>query len=89
MNNYSQKILEIRGILGSYDAVGKACGGISGKAIIKWRDRGRPPRTEYTGETQYASMLEDATQGVVKASDLLPAINPIMLNVNVQTMAVD
>jgi hypothetical protein len=72
MNNYSQKILEIRRILGSYNAVGKACGGISGKAITKWRDRGRPPRTEYTGETQYASMLEDATLGVVKAKDLLP-----------------
>jgi hypothetical protein len=89
MNNYTQKILELRKLLGSYDAVGKACGGISGKAIMKWRDRGRPPRTEYTGETQYASMLEDATQGVVKAADLLPAIDSIKLNVNVQTMVVD
>ena len=72
MNLYTQKIIAVRNVLGSYDAVGVACGGLSGKAVMKWRDRGRPPRTEYTGETKYASMLEKATQGVVKADDLLP-----------------
>ena len=71
MNLYSQKINEARNLLGTYDAVGRVCG-LSGKAIMKWRDRGRPPRTEYTGETKYAALIETACNGLVKASDLLP-----------------
>lgn len=72
MNIYSQKINEARDLLGSYDAVGQVCGGISGKAIMKWRDRGRPPRSEYTGETNYAALIENATEGKIKAIDLIP-----------------
>lgn len=31
--------------------------GISPRGIYKWLERGRFPRTEYTGETHYASKL--------------------------------
>jgi hypothetical protein len=72
MNVYSEKINQARDLLGSYDAVGKVCGGLSGKAIMKWRDRGLPPRTEYTRETNYAALIEEATKGSVKAFELLP-----------------
>ncbi|MGZ8954486.1 MAG: hypothetical protein ACXW0Q_07390 [Methylovulum sp.] len=74
MNIYSQSLLKARAILGSYDALGKACGDLSGKAVMKWRDKGRPPRTEYTGETNYAKLIEDATDGQVKSEDLRPKI---------------
>jgi hypothetical protein len=75
MNTYSQSLLKARAILGSYDALGKACGGLSGKAVMKWRDKGRPPRTEYTGETNYAKLIETATEGAVNAADLKPCVN--------------
>jgi len=74
MNTYSENLLKARDILGSFDAIGTACGGISGKAVMKWRDKGRPPRTEYSGETKYSELIEKATKGEVKSSDLLPGI---------------
>ncbi|MGZ4954123.1 MAG: hypothetical protein ACXV8Q_03335 [Methylobacter sp.] len=75
MNTYSSKIIEAKDILGSYEAVGKVCGGLSGKAVIKWRNNGKPPRTEYTGETSYAVLIEKATNGRVARSSLLPSIS--------------
>jgi hypothetical protein len=75
MNIYSENLHKARSILGSYDALGKACGGLSGNAVKKWRDNGRPPRTEYTGETNYAQLIEEATSGAVSAVDLLPTLS--------------
>lgn len=58
----------------------RICGGLStvanivGKrpsAIHKWVERGCLPRTEWTGETEYAKALERASRGKVKARDLL------------------
>lgn len=40
-------------------------------AVNKWLRAGRLPRTEYTGETQYAVALERATGGQITAADLL------------------
>lgn len=74
METYISSLIKARDILGSFDAIGAACGGLSGKAVIKWKNNGRPPRTEYTGETNYASMIESATNGKVKRADLLPVI---------------
>jgi hypothetical protein len=74
MNTYTSSLLKARDILGSYNAIGAVCGGLSGKAVIKWKNNGRPPRTEYTGETDYASLIEAATQNEVKRDDLLPVI---------------
>lgn len=74
MSTYKENLIKARRLLGSYNAVGIVCGGITGKAVMKWRDQGRPPRTEYTGETCYAQMIETATGGEVRASDLLPNV---------------
>lgn len=74
METYISSLIKARDILGSFDAIGAACGGLSGKAVIKWKNNGRPPRTEYTGETNYAIMIESATKGKVKRADLLPVI---------------
>jgi predicted secreted protein len=73
MNTYSQNLIKARDILGSFEAVGKVCG-TSGKAVMKWRNKGKPPRTEYTGETRYAESIERATEGKIPALSLLPVL---------------
>lgn len=40
-------------------------------AVNKWRRQGRLPRTEYTGETKYARVLEAAVGGQVTAEEML------------------
>lgn len=40
-------------------------------AIIGWRTRKRLPRTEWTGETNYAEGLEELTKGKVTKEMLL------------------
>jgi hypothetical protein len=40
-------------------------------AVSKWLRAGRLPRTEYTGETKYAQVLERAVDGQVTAEQLL------------------
>lgn len=60
-----------RDLLGSYSAIGRVCG-VSFVAVLQWRKRGRLPRTEYTGETQYAIQIEQATNGAVHRSELRP-----------------
>jgi hypothetical protein len=76
-NIYQKSLEEARLILGSYDAIGKASGGLSGKAVMRWYKNGKPPRTEYTGETNYAQLIELACEGKVKADSLLPKIEKI------------
>jgi hypothetical protein len=49
-------------IPGKVPAAAKACG-VSVRAVYKWIDRGMLPRTEYTGETNYAERLADAAGG--------------------------
>lgn len=43
-------------------------------ACNKWLRAGRLPRTEYTGETRYASLLEQAVDGKVTAAELLQIV---------------
>jgi DNA-binding transcriptional regulator YdaS (Cro superfamily) len=71
MSDYIETLHKTRKILGSYSAIGNICG-ISGRAVQKWVEKKRPPRTEYTGETQYAKKLEAATNGQVKSHELMP-----------------
>jgi len=59
MNTYSENLTKVKNVLGSYDAVGQVVG-LSGKAVMKWCANGRPPRTEYTGETRYADKIIEA-----------------------------
>ena len=44
---------------------------VTPQAILKWKKRGRLPRTEWTGETDYASRIEKITNGQIKREDLL------------------
>lgn len=41
------------------------------QAVKKWIDKGRLPRTEWTGETRYAEAIESLTGGVVSKKELL------------------
>lgn len=72
VDGYREALESARRILGSFAAIGKVCGDLSGEAVRKWAARGCPPRTEYTGETAYAALISKATGGVVKASALRP-----------------
>lgn len=45
--------------------------GVTYQAIRKWEAKGRLPRTEWTGETDYASLIEQATEGKVSKVALL------------------
>ncbi|RBO83404.1 DNA-binding protein [Marinomonas aquiplantarum] len=44
---------------------------VSVRAVYKWIEKNRLPRTEYTNETTYAKELEAASNGSVRASDFL------------------
>lgn len=50
---------------------------VSYQAVRKWQRTGRLPRTEWTGETRYAELIEQATQHQVTRTQLLslPAPN--------------
>lgn len=73
MDGYKKAIESARKILGSYASIGRACGGLSGEAVRRWSVNGCPPRTEYTGETDYASAISRATRGAIKREALRPA----------------
>ena len=45
--------------------------GVTRHAVLKWQKRGRLPRTEWTGETQYAEKIEAATHGAITKAELL------------------
>lgn len=76
MNTYTEKLIEAKNILGSFAKVGKLCN-VSGKAVMKWASAGKPPRTEYSGETNYAEIISAAVHGKVSKDDLLPVIRPL------------
>ncbi len=48
----------------------KACG-VTYPAIRKWQKAGRLPRTEWTGETDYASVIERESEGKIAKAQLL------------------
>jgi hypothetical protein len=47
--------------LGAY-AIAAACG-VKGPSVYKWLANGFLPRTEWTGETNYAQVIQDLSQG--------------------------
>lgn len=51
-------------------ALAKACN-VTPQAIYKWQAKGRLPRTDWTGETDYASRIEEATGGRITRAQLL------------------
>ena len=52
-------------LLRGAEAVGRLCG-VTGKAVQKWIAAGRLPRTEATGETQYAEIMARADPRIKK-----------------------
>lgn len=81
MNNTVQKELDK-----AFNSVG-LCNlarhlGRSYQAVKKWRDLGRLPRTEYTGETNYSEQIERITGGKAKAIKLCPPINKDLYPMN-------
>lgn len=57
-------------ILGGYSATGRVCG-VSFMSVIKWVKKGHLPRTEWTGETNYAEKIASALDGIVSREELL------------------
>ncbi|MHB1285523.1 MAG: YdaS family helix-turn-helix protein [Leptospirales bacterium] len=55
--------------LGGYSATGRICG-VSFMSVMKWIRKGRLPRTEWTGETDYAAKIEKALDGTVTREEL-------------------
>lgn len=45
--------------------------GVTYQAVRKWERRGCLPRSEWTGETEYASKIATASAGVFTAEQLL------------------
>lgn len=60
----------IEKIPGKVPAAAQACG-VSVRAVYKWIDSGRLPRTDYTGETDYARKLARAAEGAFSPEWLL------------------
>ena len=60
---------------GGAQAVATACGLRSYQAVNKWIKHGMP-RTEYTGETQYARTISRMTGGLYSLGELLPPKTP-------------
>lgn len=61
-----QQAIELVGLTSLAKALG-----VSYQAVGKWRDAGRLPRTEWTGETNYAETIEALTQGAVTREALM------------------
>lgn len=60
--------------VGGMEAAAEACG-VSVRALYKWSRRDSLPRTEYTGETQYAEALSALCSGVT-ADEIRKAFLP-------------
>lgn len=66
MTNAIQRAADL---IGTYK-IAEACG-VRGPSVYKWLEKGRLPRTEWSGETNYAEKIEIATDGQVKKIELL------------------
>ena len=62
-------------LVGGQKGAAEACG-ITIAAVSQMVKRGSLPRTEYTGETNYASALASASEDQFDAEWLLDAANP-------------
>lgn len=45
--------------------------GVTNTSVHRWKKKGCLPRTEWTGETHYAELIEAATNGAVTKEELL------------------
>lgn len=64
--NLITSAIEIAGL----SELAKACN-VTYQAVRKWEAAGRLPRTEWTGETGYAAVIETVTKGRITKAKLL------------------
>ncbi|AMO55649.1 hypothetical protein GZ77_09040 [Endozoicomonas montiporae] len=65
-NNRITEAIEMLGL----QKLATVCG-VTYQAVKKWEKRGRLPRTEWTGETSYATQIEKATDGRISRKQLI------------------
>ena len=61
--------------LGGYSATARVFG-VAYQVIVNWVRRGRLPRTEWTGETDYSARIEKALAGAVTREEILSVRSP-------------
>ena len=64
--NLISKAIDLTGLTN----LAKACG-VTYQSVKRWEAKGRVPRTDWTGETDYASRIEEATKGAITRDQLL------------------
>jgi len=72
-NTFSAAMAHAAAQLGSYNAIARACG-VTAVSIHRWRNAGRLPRTDYTGETCYGEIIA----GAVGEPDLVGRLRPLL-----------
>lgn len=50
--------------------------GISYQSMNQWHDKNKLPRTEWSGETNWAQKIQELTEGKVTVTDLLGSVPP-------------
>lgn len=61
--------------VGGQTAAARICG-VSSVAVFKWLKRGKLPRTEYTGKTDYSKRLASHAKDAFTAEWLMYSANP-------------
>lgn len=64
--NLISKAIELVGLC----HLAQVCG-VKHQSIYNWVKKGALPRTDWTGETDYARRIEEATKGVITRDQLL------------------
>jgi predicted DNA-binding transcriptional regulator AlpA len=59
--------------------IANACG-CSSRAIYKWMEKGSLPRTDFTGETEYAERIANASSGLYTAEMIKQISRPQKIN---------
>ncbi len=68
----------VRSIEGRQVAAGVACG-VTAAIVGRWIRQKHLPRTDYTGETDYAGALAKATEGRFDREWILEECNPVKI----------
>ena len=53
-----------------YKVLGEICG-VAWQTVQKWDEKGSLPRTEYTGETEYAVCIAEFLEGAMTKEEIL------------------
>ncbi len=61
--------------LGGYQGTGRVCG-VTFMTVGRWIKQGKLPRTELSGDTDYASKIEQALKGKITRDELLTSCFP-------------